>query len=59
MHYNVPMTDEDRAIILRRYDLTTVVLMMTDDATDYAYMLEREHNKYWAAIQQYELDYVY
>ena len=59
MHYNVPYTDEDRAIILRHHDVTVVCLMMTDDATDYRYMLEREHDKYWAAIQQYELDYVY
>jgi len=54
-----PLTEEDKAIILRNPALDSVVGMLVGDKADYRIMFQFEVDKFWAKRQQWELDYVY
>ena len=56
------MTNEDLDILTAQLTLTsapTCLSMLMGDGDDARIMRDREWDRYWAAIQQYELDYVY
>ena len=56
------LTDLDRAILMRqtlRPSADCVIAMLEGDERDADIMREREWDRHWSAIQQYELDYVY
>jgi hypothetical protein len=54
-----PLTVEDRAIILGVPAMDTIVSMLVGDSVDAMAFTNGEWDRYFAALQQYELDYVY
>lgn len=54
-----PLTAEDRAIILTVPAMDTIVSMLVGDSIDAATFTNGEWDRFFAALQQHELDHVY
>lgn len=56
---SVPLTNEDVNIVLANPALDTIIGMMVGDAIDAEIFTKGEYDRFYIALQCYELDYVY